>query len=108
MPVRRQYGPRREQSDRFHSYSASRYLGLSLGRLRHHFHLFVQNDAGERIELTDPRRATQYLPCVGIPSVPALPDAGRTEIDVLGVVFAIELRSQQPDHVHLRRTAVTG
>src|SRR5258708_32972555 len=68
----------------------------------------MKNDPRERIELADPRRTIKHRPGVNITRVPALHDAGRTEIDVLGMVLAIELRRQQPHHMHPRRTTVTG
>ena len=72
------------------------------------FRLLMKNDARERIELADPGRTIKHRLGVNIARVPALHDAGRTEIDVLGVVLAIELRRQQPHHMHPRRTAVAG
>src|SRR6266513_775725 len=80
----------------------------SLRRFRHHYRLLVKNDTRERIELADPGRAIEHGLGVGITAIPALHDAGWTEVDVLGVVLAIELRRQQPHDMHPRRTAVRG
>src|SRR6266436_5174338 len=82
--------------------------GSSFGRGGHDFHLLVKNNARERIELASPGRTIENRPGMGISGLPSLPDAGRTEVDVLGVVLAIELRRQQPHHMHPRRTTVTG
>src|SRR5690242_17118598 len=43
---------------------------------------------------------------MAVTGLPTLQNARRTEIDVLGMVLVVELRSEQPDHMHLRRTAV--
>src|ERR1700681_2424534 len=74
-----------------------RYRGLwtSLRRSRHDFHLFMQDDARKRIVFAAPRRFFENRFGVGISRVPASRDARRAEIDVLGVVFAVELRCQQ-------------
>src|SRR6266480_1996168 len=80
----------------------------SLRRFRHHYRLLVKNDTRERIELADPGRAIEHGLGVGITAIPALHDAGWAEIDVLGVVLAIELRRQQPHDMHPRRAAVAG
>ena len=66
----------------------------------------MKNDSREWIELADPGRTIENSPGMRIASVPALPEAGRTEIDVLGVVLTIELRRQQSHHMHPRRTTV--
>ncbi len=88
------------QLGRFRRAATARSIGrrclpeTSLRRKRHPFHLLMQNNPRERIELADPGRAIEYRLGVRITGVPALHDAGRTEIDVLGVVLAIELRRQ--------------
>src|SRR5437879_13456645 len=66
-----------------------------LRRFRHDFHLLVEDDPGERIELTDPGLLFELRSGVAVTGVPALRDAGRTEIDVLGAVLAAGLRSEQ-------------
>jgi hypothetical protein len=55
------------------------------------FQLFglVQNHARQRIELTDPRLARKHCPGVGGADIPAMPDSGGTEIDVLGMAFLV-------------------
>lgn len=55
---------------------------------------FVEDDPRERIELTDPGLALEHRLGVGVTRVPALPDAGGTEIDVLCVIFVRQLRCQ--------------
>src|SRR5438034_8966139 len=82
--------------------------GPSFGRGGHDFHLLVENNTRERVELATPGRTIENRSGMGISGVPSLSDAGRTEVDVLGVVLAIELRRQKPHHMHPRRTTVTG
>ena len=77
-------------------------------RLRHDFHLLVEDDAGKRIELADPGLLFEHRFGVAVTGVPALHDAGRAEIDVLGVVLAAELRGEQPHHMHPGRAAIAG
>jgi hypothetical protein len=69
--------------------------------------MLVKHDAGERIELADPGRARQYRPRMRIAGVPALLDAIRAEVDVLGMGFAIELRREQAHHMHPGLAAIT-
>src|SRR5207249_10076185 len=87
---------------------SSRSSAYLLRRFRHDLHLLVENDAGERIELTDPGLPFEHRLGMAVTGVPALHDAGRAEIDVLGVVLAAELRSEQPHHMHPGRAAITG
>src|SRR5437773_2374875 len=74
--------------------------------VRHDRDLLLQNDARERIELADPGLAFQHRFGVAIAGVPALHDAGRAEVDVLGVVLPGQLRGEQPHHMHPRRAAI--
>src|ERR1700726_3809233 len=62
--------------------------------------MLVKYDAGERIELANPGRARQHRPRMRVAGVPALLDAIRAEVDVLGVGFTIELWREQADHMH--------
>src|SRR5260370_7605851 len=62
--------------------------------------MLVKHNAGERIELADPGRARQYRSRMRIATVPALLDAIRAEVDVLGVGLAIKLRRKQAHHMH--------
>jgi hypothetical protein len=57
--------------------------------------MLVKHDAGERIELADPGRARKYRSRMRLAGVPALLDAIRAEVDVLGVRLAIKLRRKQ-------------
>ena len=45
---------------------------------------------------------------MGVTRIPALHDAGGTEVDILGVGLAIELRRQTPHDMHPCRTAIAG
>src|SRR5215212_2835072 len=77
-------------------------------RFRHDFDLLVEDDAGERIELADPRLLLEYRFGMAVAGIQALHDSGRAEIDILGVVLAAELRDEQPHDMHPGRTAITG
>jgi len=46
----------------------------------------VQDDAFERIEFAFPRFLLQHRPGVFEAGLPAMPDSGPAEIDILGVV----------------------
>jgi hypothetical protein len=59
----------------------------SLGGERFQLFGLVQNHARQRIELTAPRLARKHCPGVGVADIPAMPDSGGTEIDVLGMAF---------------------
>jgi len=56
---------------------------------RHQLHLLMQDDPAQRVELADPWRALQHGFGMRIAGVPALYDASRTEVDVLGVCLSI-------------------
>src|SRR5258708_31661800 len=86
--------------------AANLTAGSSLRRLCHRFHLLMQNNARERIELAYPGLAFEHRSGVAIAGVPALHDAGGTEIDILGVVLAGELWGEQPHHMHPCRATV--
>ena len=77
-----------------------RSCSVSLGGERPELLGFVQDHPGEWIELAEPGLAREHRLGVSVPRVPTLLDAGGAEIDVLGVVLAIELRSKQLHHVH--------
>src|SRR5436190_15868619 len=79
-----------------------RSLSVQLfSRDRHVLRRLMQDHAFERIELALPCSTRERAPGRLIAGVPTHADAGRTEIDILGVIFAIELRRQQADYVHL-------
>ena len=60
----------------------------------------MQNDPGERIELADPWRTIEHRPGMGVTGLPTLHDTRAAEIDIFGVVLALELRGEQPHHMH--------
>src|SRR6516165_2970157 len=66
----------------------------------------MKDHARERIELAVPRRAFERRLGMRVASIPAALDAGRAEIDVLGVGLAIELRRLKADHVHSCLTTI--
>ena len=68
----------------------------------------VQNDAFERIAIIVPCRPLQRAHRIGIARFPALTNAARAEVDILGVVFIVEPRRKQPHDVHLRPAAILG
>src|SRR6266545_7419885 len=66
----------------------------------------VQDDAFERIAIVLPGLARERPHGVGVAGLPAAADAGRCEVDILGVVLVVEPRRQEPDHVHAREAAI--
>src|SRR4029078_8570946 len=74
----------------------------SLCSFRYQFHLLMQNNPRERIELASPWLAFDHRSGVAVAGVPTLHDSGGAEINVLGVVLAGELRGEQPHHMHSR------
>src|SRR5205814_9224547 len=60
----------------------------------------MQNDPGERIELADPWRTIEHRPGMGVTGLPTLHDTRAAEIDIFGVVLALEMRGEQPHHMH--------
>src|SRR5271166_4165186 len=67
---------------------------------------FVQNEAFQRVGLLHPRRAGKNLLRVLVTGPRACPNARRTEVDVLGMVFSIESWRQQTHDVHPRQAAI--
>src|SRR5271165_1223008 len=63
---------------------------------------FVQNEAFQRVGLLHPRRAGKNLLRVLVTGPPACPNACRTEVDILGMVFSIESWRQQTHDMHQR------
>jgi hypothetical protein len=55
---------------------------------------FVKDDTRQRIELAGPWLAREHRLGVRIACFPTLPDSGLAEIDVLGVILAVQLRSE--------------
>src|SRR3984957_21196432 len=91
--------------------SVRRFLRNGLGARNQHlairslprcwqFHLLVKDNSREQIELANPGRTVQGHLGVSMAGVPALHDAGRTEVDILCMALHIQLRREQPDHVH--------
>src|SRR6185369_5049400 len=68
---------------------------------------FVDDDALRRIDRPFPRRALQDPPGIRVAGLPAGADAVRREIDVLGVILAVERRCHEAYDVH-RRAAAPG
>src|SRR5574338_1372989 len=60
----------------------------------------MDEDASQRIDLAIPGLLLDRAPHVVVAGLPAPADAIGTEIDVLGVVLAIEPRGQQPNQMH--------
>src|SRR5258708_17676024 len=81
---------------------------FSFRRLRQDLRLVVKDDPREWIEFADPGRSLENRSGVRVTGIPALPDAGWTEIDVLGVALAVELRTLQLHHIHLCRTPLSS
>ena len=55
----------------------------------------VQDEALDRVEVARPGSQLEHPVRVGIAGLPAAADAGGAEVDVLGVVLAIEGRGEQ-------------
>src|SRR5690242_6186295 len=68
----------------------------------------MQDHAVEQTPLPDPRLSLERAPGVGMTGLPAAADAGRGEVDVLGMGLIAELRAQQTHHMHARVAAVAG
>ena len=66
----------------------------------------MKDHARERIELAVPRRAFERRLGMSVARIPAPLDAGRAEIDVLGVGLAIVFRRLQAHHMHSRLTTI--
>src|SRR3712207_2277035 len=67
----------------------------------------VQDEALHRIKLAGPGSQFQDAAGVGIPSLPAFANAARAEVDVFGVILAIQRRRQQANHVHAGQAAIS-
>src|SRR5258705_6505271 len=68
----------------------------------------VQDDAFERVAIVVPCGPLHSPHRIAIACLPALTNATRAEVDILGVIFIIEPRRQQPYDVHLCPAAVLG
>src|SRR5215204_3316008 len=72
-----------------------------------HFSLgLVQDDAFEWIDIVLPRCLIECSHGRLVSRLPAGADAGRTEVDILCVIFVLKLRGKQPHHVHHGRATV--
>src|SRR3974377_860564 len=67
---------------------------------------FVQIEAFDWIDFGFPRRLLESLGRVHNPRLPALANAVAAEVDVLGVVLAVEARSEKAHDVHPGEAAV--
>src|SRR5262249_25579020 len=68
----------------------------------------VKDHTFQRIELALPGGLIERAHGLSVAGLPTHADAGGTKIDVLGVVFVLELRRQQAHDVHGRVTTVSG
>src|SRR5258708_26757873 len=66
----------------------------------------MKNDAVEWTELSLPRSQLDGAARMRVTRRPALANTPGSEIDILGVVFIVEVRRQQPHDVHARYTAI--
>src|SRR5262245_30740993 len=71
-------------------------------------HGLVQDHAFERITVVLPRLSLNGAHRIGVTCLPALADAVRAEVDVLGMVLIAEPRREQLHDVHARQAAVLG
>ena len=67
----------------------------------------MQDEAFDGIELALPRCLRDQAARIGIAGLPPRSDAGRTEVDILRVILAIERRREQANHVHAREAAIS-
>src|SRR6516162_6712913 len=74
---------------------------LLVGRL-------VDDDAGQRVDVALPRLFGDDPPRLLVTGPPTGGDAGPREIDILGMILAVQPRRQQPYEVHRRVTTVRG
>jgi len=60
--------------------------------IKHHLarFSFVKNETFQWVELTSPGCLSEHAHSVGITRIPAKANAGRTEIDVLGMIFTCQ------------------
>src|SRR6476646_9704656 len=87
---------------------ASRLAGLNLrcrlgARLR-----LVQDHAVEHAKLAKPSLPLERAVGFGITRLPTLTEAGRREVDVLGVALMGNARGEQPHHMHARVAVILG
>src|SRR5258708_22234513 len=68
----------------------------------------VDDDTFDRVDPRVPRRALDHVPRRRVAGLPAGPDAGCGEIDVLRLILAVESRRDQPQNVHRRPAAPRG
>ena len=57
--------------------------------------------------MIDPRLESKHSLSVGVSGIPAIPDTGGTEIDVLCMALLVKLRSHQLNHVHTGLATIT-
>ena len=70
--------------------------------------MLVKDDTLNRIKLAPPGRLFERSCRCCVACLPARADPGRTEIDVLGMVFVLDTRRQQAHNVHLCLTAISS
>ena len=61
----------------------------------------MHDDALQHVDLALPRLLGEHAPRVVQPGLPAVPDAGAGEVDVLGVILAVEARRQLASGAHI-------
>ena len=67
---------------------------------------FMKNDSLHRIKLTLPWGQRNHAARVSITCGAACPDSGGAEVDVFGVILAIDSWRQQPHDMHSGETAI--
>ena len=68
--------------------------------------VLVQNHAFQRVAFIFPGAPLKRTPCMRIARLQSRSNAGRAEIDILGMIFIVQPRSQQAHNVHARSAAV--
>ena len=66
----------------------------------------MHDETLQRVEVTAPRLAIEHALHVGLSGLPAPADAGRAEIDVLGVILPRKRRREQPHDVDAGQAAI--
>jgi hypothetical protein len=77
-------------------------------RLLVRFLRFVQNHAFKRIAFILPGLPLYCAHCVRITCFPPQTNARGAKVNIFGVVFAVEPRSEQPNDMHARQAAIFG
>ena len=70
--------------------------------------VLVDHDARQRVNSAFPGPGRESLAGMIVASLPAALDARTREVDVLGVIFAVEPGRQEPNEMHESTTTVLG